>query len=155
MDFENTIANLIQKGDVFTDVPGNSVSEIYKFVSESFDLPSEYDPKNICAELLERENVLSTAVGNGIALPHPRRPLLKNADEQRIYVCYLREPINMNAPDSRKVFVLFILFTSNTQSHIKILSELAKLFRSVPFRKFLETKPDQNELVDFISKGLY
>ena len=151
MDFEYTITRLIQNGGVLFNVEGKTVSEIYANVFKIAELPDSYDKNAIVKELLEREKVLSTAVGNGIAIPHPRRPLMQKAEDQRIYVCYLKDTIDMNAPDSRRVHVLFILLTNNTQYHIRSLSELAKLFRSPEFRKELESHPSEDQLLDAIA----
>ena len=147
MDFDSTIVKLIRNGGVIKNVGGSTVSEIYENVCSTIELPDGYDNAVILSELLEREKVLSTAVGNGVAIPHPRRPLMKTEADQRMYVCYLRTPLDMQAPDSRKVHALFILLTSNTQFHIKALSELARLLRSPEFKKVLESHPDADELI--------
>jgi PTS system nitrogen regulatory IIA component len=97
---------------------------------------------------------MSTAVGNGISLPHSRYPILKNGEDQRIIVCYLKEPLQMNAPDGRLVSTMFILLTSSPQFHLKVLSQLAFLFQNKEFRKTLENKPQKAELLEAIKKVL-
>ena len=97
---------------------------------------------------------MSTAVGNGIALPHPRYPLLKKLDEQRIIVCFLDNPLIMNAPDAKPVYVMLILLTSSSQVHLKVLSQLAFLFQKKEFRSILEKKPSEPELITAVKKNL-
>ena len=151
MNCDNEICTLIRNGGVLSCVSGNSVGELYSSVIDQISVPG-YDKAELLAELLEREKVLSTAVGNTIAIPHPRRPLMKTEADQRIYVCYLKDPIDMNAPDSLKVTTFFVLFTSNSQTHIKVLSSLAKALRSPNFRRELEKKPSADELCSLISQ---
>ena len=60
---------------------------------------------------------------------------------------------DMQAPDSKKVYVMFVLLSSSTQTHLQVLSELARLFRDVEFRKVLESKPTENDLLIAIKKA--
>ena len=92
---ENYIASeLVAKGDV-VHVSGITVEEVFTSVCNQAKLPAGISPENLVEELMDRENVLSTAIGDGIAIPHPRRPLVSNNDENCIIVAYLRTPVNM------------------------------------------------------------
>ena len=117
---------------------GSTPKEIYENVSKMMELPEGITPEFLTSALCAREDVLSTAVGNGIALPHARAPIMKEEKDQRICVVYLKKPLDMKAPDERSVFVMFVLLTHNSQIHLKVLSSLAGLFRSARFRKALE-----------------
>ena len=143
-------ARLIHNGGIYKDVEGKTPEEIYEKVSKMIDLPDGTTSELIYNSLCSREKVLSTAVGNGIALPHARTPIVKNDTDQKICVVYLKEPIDMKAPDERAVFVMFILLTSNSQFHLKVLSSLAGLFRDIKFRKALENHADEATLLQMI-----
>lgn len=144
------IAQLIHRGGIFKNVEGNTPQEIYAKISKMIDLPDGMTSDQVYNALCAREEVLSTAVGNGIALPHARAPIMKDEKDQRICVVYLKKPIDMKAPDERNVFVMFVLLTYNPQVHLKVLSNLAGLFRQVQFRKALENKASEAELMDLI-----
>lgn len=150
MENEVDVAKLIRRGGIFKDVEGNTPKEIYANVSKLMDLPEGLTPEMVCNALVAREEVLSTAVGNGIALPHARAPIMKKEEDQRICVVYLKNPIDMKAPDERLVHVMFILLTINSQVHLTILSSLASLFRSVRFRKALEDRAGEAVLSNLI-----
>lgn len=140
------IAELIHRGGIFNDVEGDTPQEIYEKFSKMISLPEGMTSEQVYSALCAREAVLSTAVGNGIALPHARAPIMKEEAAQRICVLYLKKPINMSAPDDREVHVMFVLLTHNSQIHLKVLSVLAGLFRSVRFRRALENKAGEEEL---------
>jgi nitrogen PTS system EIIA component len=150
MSVEFDIAGLIHKGGVYDNIDGTSPEEIYKTVSTIIPLPVDMTHEAVYDALCAREHVLSTAVGNGIALPHARAPLMKNENDQEICIVYLKNPIDMKAPDERKVFVMFVLLTYNSQSHLKILSNLVTLFRKPQFRKLLEKHAGEAELLNAI-----
>jgi len=141
---------LIHRGGVFFDVEGTSPQEIYKNISEQIEKPEGVTSDLIYNALCAREQVLSTAVGNGIALPHARASIIKSEENQKICVVYLKNPIDMQAPDEREVFVMFVLLTSNSQVHLKVLTELAGLFRNLRFRKALESHAGEAEILSLI-----
>ncbi len=152
MESQLDVAQLIHNGGVFVDVEGSSPQEVYKNVCKKIKLPSGLTSEQLYQALCDREQVLSTAVGNGIALPHARSPIVKNEKDQKICVVYLKKAIDMKAPDERFVSVMFILLTQNTQLHLKVLSELAGLFRDGKFRKALEIKSDEKTLYSIIKE---
>ena len=152
MENEVDITQLIHRGGIFKNVEGNTPQEVYSKLSKMIDLPDGMTADQVYNALCAREQVLSTAVGNGIALPHARAPIMKNEKDQRICVVYLKKPIDMKAPDERNVFVMFVLLTHNSQIHLKILSTLAGLFRSAKFRKALEDQADEATLASIIKE---
>lgn len=150
MENEVDISKLIHNGGIFNDVEGSTPQEIYQKIANLIDLPDGISSEQVYNALCAREQVLSTAVGNGIALPHARTPIMKEDGDQRICVVYLKEPINMNAPDERPVSTMFILLTSNSQYHLKVLSSLAGLFRNARFRQALEDHAGEAVLTTLI-----
>ena len=151
-EVEVDLAQLIHRGGVFKNVEGNTPQEIYAKVCKMIDLPAGMTSETVYNALCDREAVLSTAVGNGIALPHARAPIMRDASEQRICVVYLKNPIDMKAPDEREVFVMFILLAHNSQIHLKVLSSLAALFRDPKFKKALELRSDEAVLSSIIKE---
>ena len=154
MDNEVNIIELLQKGTVLFDIEGASPREVYKNVVEKIEYPKGLTPENLYTELCQREDLMSTAVGKGIALPHSRYPILKNSEDQRIVVCYLKKSLDMNAPDGRLVSIMFILLTSSPQFHLKVLSQLAFLFQNKEFKTALDKKTNKAELLEIIKKVL-
>lgn len=141
------VADLLKNGVVLFDVEGKDTSVIYEKVSNEISLPDGVTKEGVYAALCDRERVMSTAVGYGIALPHCRGTILKDNNDQQISVCYLKDPIDMNAPDARHVFVMFVLLTSNSQTHLQVLSQLASLFKNSEFRQLLENRAGMDELI--------
>lgn len=146
------IGDLILCGGVIGNVDADTPFEVYEQIKTKIRLPKSVTPAQLLEGLSAREKVLSTAVGRGIALPHCRDILLTGSDEQQITVVYLKEPIDMNAPDGRKVDTMFVLLTSNSQSHLQVLSRLAGLIKDDSFVELLRSRASAEELADAANK---
>ncbi len=144
---------LIERGGILYDVEGNTIEEVYTNTLNLTQLPDEYNKDFLKAELLERERILSTAVGNGIAIPHTRKPLITKDEDQRIIVSFLKNPLNMGQPDDKPVSTMFFLLNKNNQLHLQVLSTLAKLIHDEEFRAILEKKPQKEILLDRIKNA--
>ena len=80
------IAQLIHRGGIFKNVEGNTPQEIYAKISKMIDLPDGMTSEQVYNALCAREKILSTAVGNGIALPHARTPIIKEENDQKFEI---------------------------------------------------------------------
>ena len=95
--------------------------------------------------LLEREKLGTTAVGNGIAIPHCR---LKGCDSITGSLFVLEDPIDFTAHDDEPVSIMFVLLVpdSETTEHLATLGMLAERFQVKNYRKDLITAKDNEEL---------
>lgn len=145
------VASLIHNGGVLCDVEGESLEEVFQEVSKNIKLPPYLSSEQLCNGLINREGLLSTAVGNGIALPHPGSCLIKNVDEQFITVVYLKHPIKMATPDLKPVHTLFIILTMNSYYHMKVIEELSSLLRNIHFITAIQHKVTEPILLSILN----
>jgi PTS system nitrogen regulatory IIA component len=89
----------------------------------------------------------STAIGNGIAVPHPRNPIIVNVAGPSITLCHLAQPIDYGAVDGIPVGVLFTLISPNTHWHLHLLSRLMYLLRDGRFTEALKRRAGTAEIV--------
>ncbi|MBQ2315332.1 MAG: PTS sugar transporter subunit IIA [Treponema sp.] len=147
---KQVLCGLISRGGVFAEIEGTTVADVYLAALRKMHLPDYLSPEVVQAELLEREKILSTAVGNSIAIPHPRRSLITLDEDQRVGVFFLKEPLVMSAPDGRPVTTLFLLLTAKTSFHFETLSSLAALIQHDKFKTVLKSVPNEWQLCDAI-----
>ena len=146
------IGDLINRGGVINSIDASTPFEVYEQLRTKITLPQKVDRSFFYQGLCAREKIMSTAVGRGIALPHCRDMFLVGEGEQQITVVYLKEPIDMNAPDGRKVDTMFVLLTSNSQSHLQVLSRLAGLIKDDSFVELLRNRASAEELAEAANK---
>lgn len=140
------IAAFIERGGVFFNVRGESPEGALRELIQAARLPATLDKEGLLKAVLERESLMSTAVGDGIAIPHPRSPMIPDQGEERIVVAYTKEGVDFRAIDKKRVYALFLILSSNQKDHLQILSQLSFLFHDKAFIKTLETRPSKEEL---------
>ncbi len=86
-------------------------------------------PDRLLGELKKREEMLSTAVGNLVALPHPRHPGADLFLQEGIVIVKTNKPLEFNAPDKKAVRLFIMICALDEAMHLKILAAVAKLLR--------------------------
>jgi fructose-specific phosphotransferase system IIA component len=94
--------------------------------------------------VLERERIMTTGVGNGIAIPH-----CKHTDSPEFAVCLGIQPkgVDFQSIDKKSVNIIFLLVgpENNPGLHIKLLSRISRLMSNEELRQqLLECKSDQD-----------
>lgn len=90
------------------------------------------DEKEVFARLMERENIQSTAVGNGIAIPHC---FTDEVPDLIIAVARSRQGLEFDSFDGKPTQVVFLLMGNRQEHslHLKALARIARLIRSTSF----------------------
>ena len=130
--------------DTGPDVP----SVISACVERIKAVPYNYKT-DLAQQLVKREEALSTGVGGGIAIPHPRTPL-KYLEQPMVAACFLKNPVDYHALDKQPVSTLFFILFPELKFHLHLLSSLSLCLRNKQFSEFLKTCPEQSELVEKI-----
>jgi len=113
-------------------------------------LPSGLDKEALLDALLAREELASTAIGNGIAIPHVRRFGSESLQQDIIVVAYLFAPVDWKALDGIPVHTLFLVLAKDEASHLQLLAEIAHVASDESFVEFLKTMPERDALVERI-----
>jgi PTS system nitrogen regulatory IIA component len=79
----------------------------------------------------------STGIGDGIAIPHARNPILLHVDQPLVALCLLRHPVDFDAVDGVPVHALFVVISPSIPVHLKILARLGLVLRDVALRRLL------------------
>ncbi len=95
--------------------------------------------------LREREELHSTGIGDGIALPHARNALIGLVDKPLIVFGRHPQGIPFGADDSMPARLFFLLVPPTVTQHLAVLARLSRLLRDPKLRQdlLLAAKPDQ------------
>jgi PTS system nitrogen regulatory IIA component len=146
----SSVSEALQFGGIWYDLSGDTPELALREVVSRLHLPPGLDPEFLLQTLLAREALGSTALGNGIAIPHVRNPIVGPAGESAICLCFLRNPIDFDAVDGQPVTILFTLVTPNVNAHLHLLAKLAFLLHDQPFQELLHRPGSEAEIMTAI-----
>lgn len=109
------------------------------------------DQKAIVKALLERENLGSTGIGQGIAIPHGKTDRVKGL------VAVLgvsRKGVNFDALDGESVYIFFLLVAPKDTAgpHLKALAQISRLLRDSYFCELIKKCRSSQEIYDLIKR---
>ena len=141
---------LLEKGGVVSGIEGRNAREALTDVVGKVPMPSGLSREDVLLALLSREELMPTAIGNGIAIPHPRNPIVTDPDNASVSICYLNEPVDFRALDGRPVHTLFILFTATPRMHLEVLSKISHLCQNDLFLENLSSRATEEEVMKYV-----
>lgn len=150
---EESLSEAMCRGGVFFNVPGETVEEVLREVVGLAPLPAVLDPDLLLRRLLEREQMASTGIGDGIAIPHPRYPLEGIGERPMITTAFLRNPLDYGSVDRVPVFVVFLMLSPTTNNHLRLLSRLSFCLRNGGLMALLRTCRDEECLLEGVRKA--
>ncbi|MBZ0166610.1 MAG: PTS sugar transporter subunit IIA [Candidatus Omnitrophica bacterium] len=89
--------------------------------------PSTYEETYL--ELERRENISSTAIGNGVAIPHSRFPNNQDSKHPKLIIARSACGVHFDAQDNKKIFLFIMPCAPNHYMHLRMLAQIAKLLR--------------------------
>ncbi len=145
-----SLESLLERGGVWFNIPATTTQLFIKESIRSLHVPQGMDATVLLAQTLEREALVSTAMGRGIALPHPKTLLAATSKDSFVALVYPRFPLQWNSPDGQKVHAAFFIVSANQQEHLAALSGIAKLCSKQEFLEMLRNEAGLAELTGFI-----
>lgn len=123
-------------------------------IGELVDMLVEHcgvDPKNrakVLSAVIERERMCSTALADGVAIPHPRAPLTGIIKKPRLVLGLSWRGIDLEALDGQLTHVVVLLCTPRIDMHLQILARLTKLLRNAKLRVNMCRAKDEQGAID-------
>lgn len=102
--------------------------------------------EDILEAVLNRENLGSTGIGNGIAIPHAKTNVIQHVT---MVVGVSRFPVEFDSPDAQKSRLFFMVLAppSEASAHVELLASIARTCTSNVFRRMLEQAKDKDEVI--------
>jgi len=134
----NLLTSLLSLPNVALDVEVRDKRDALQRAARIFENNQGLSAAKILDSLLAREDLGSTGLGKGVAIPHGRLRGLKRAAAAIVRV---RDAIQFDSPDGQPVRLLVVLLVPEhaTQQHLNILSELAQMLSEPSMREQLQT----------------
>jgi PTS system nitrogen regulatory IIA component len=129
----NALAPLLHDEDIVLDADVANRDELFAVVARLLAVRHGLNERDVLSALLAREQLGSTAMGGGIAIPHARMPRIR---EPACAFIRTRKPIAFDAPDHKPVSEFLVLLVPNeaNEVHLKLLASAAGALSDSSFR---------------------
>ncbi|MGJ8691068.1 MAG: PTS IIA-like nitrogen regulatory protein PtsN [Thalassotalea sp.] len=134
-------------------VPASSKKRIFDTICETASKHiTELSQHELLESLMKREQMGSTGIGNGIAIPHGR---LTETNQVVAVLLTTKEPIGFDAIDNRPVDIFVALFVPEDacQAHLSTLQSIAKLFSDKDTSKQVRKCTDSDQLYRLVQEA--
>ena len=115
-------------------------------------LPEGIDRELVLRLFLAREASASTAIGDGIAIPHVRNPIVLHVSRPTVTLAFLKLPVDFGALDGKPVHVLFSMISPTNRSHLQLLSRLSFALHDEQLRKAVNRHAPQEEIMQEVRR---
>jgi nitrogen PTS system EIIA component len=126
-------------------------SDYIESMVQLIDLEENADREVIIQLLQKREDLMSTAIGNGISLPHPRIPLMVGRNKPLINFFFPQKALKLKSLDGKPVHTLILLISQSVKQHLSLLAHISFLLQKETFRFALENRLNYTEIIDIIT----
>lgn len=142
-----SFADALAAGGVHVGVPGETPEEILRAVAGNLPLPEGVERETLVDFLLAREAFGSTGIGDGIAIPHVRNPIVLHVESPVVSLSFLAKEADFDAVDGQPVAVLFTFLTPTVKTHLALLSRLSYLLRDARFLEAVRAREPAERLL--------
>lgn len=141
------LSTALKAGGIFYRLAGADKKSALRSLVTVLRLPQDADRDLLLKMLLARETLASTSIGEGVAVPHARNPLVLQVTEPQIALGFLQTPIDFQALDGKPVFALFSMITPTVRIHLHLLSRLAFALQDGGFRDIIRRQAEQDQII--------
>jgi mannitol/fructose-specific phosphotransferase system IIA component (Ntr-type) len=134
------------------NLKGETMTEVLGELSRLIAAPNaDLDAESVREDLVQREKLLSTASGCGIAFPH----CYSSIKQPRFAIGISRKGIEAEAPDDKPVHIFLVVVSPehNPNAHLEALSAASKVFLKAEVRDRVHTAESPGEVLDIIREA--
>lgn len=140
------LVEALQAGGIFYRLSGHDKESALRAVVETLRLPEEVDREFLFRVLFAREALESTGIGDGIAIPHVRNPIVLHVSRPVITLCFLEQAVDFGALDGKPVSILFSLISPTVRAHLRLLSRLSFALQDPGFKAVVIRQGSRDEI---------
>jgi PTS system nitrogen regulatory IIA component len=144
------LAQAVRAGGIHRGLPGGGKETLLRAMIARIPAPPGFDREFLFQMVLAREHLGSTSLGNGIAIPHPREPIVLRVDQPAAAVFFPDAPVDFG--DGVPVHTICLLVSPSTRSHLHTLASLATALRDPEVAAKLAARAPDAEILGAIER---
>jgi nitrogen PTS system EIIA component len=141
------LAPALARGGIHREVGGATREQVLRAAVDRVRSLDEADRALVADLLLARESAGSTGLGEGIAIPHVRSPIVSPGAPPAISLCFLTHPLDFRALDGQPVHTLFLIVTPGIATHLQLLAKLSRALLDTGFKQAVARRGPDAEIL--------
>jgi PTS system nitrogen regulatory IIA component len=146
------LSEALETGGVYYGLKGADKQTALRSLVDVMPMSGTVDRGLLLQLFLAREDSASTAVGDGIAIPHVRSPIVLNDSRPAVTLAFLSQPIEFGALDRKPVFALFSIVSPTIRIHLQLLSRLSFVLHDPKLRAALARRSSREMIMTEIRR---
>ena len=147
------VSELIPPGGLAVPIKARTRDSVLRALVETADRAGlVYAKDNLIQEVRTREDLCSTALAPGVALPHPRHPLPYDIAASFIVVGLASSGIPFGAEDGSLTRLFFLICCKDDRTHLHVLARLAQMIHEPSATDSLLSAQSDQELREMLLK---
>lgn len=146
-----SIANLLQENGIFIGLKSGSKREFLTDLAQRVSNFCPIDALSLFDTIMERENLGSTGLGNGVAIPHGR---FCELTQPMVFFARPSYPVEFDAVDAKPVDLAFLLISPENSGadHLTALASLSRCFKDESICERLRQMSNPTEIYALLSE---
>lgn len=141
-----TLVDSLRAGGVHSHVGGADRKSVLCSAVSTMKLPPS-ERETMVEILLAREATGSTGIGEGIAIPHVRHPVVMAGVPASISLCFLDQPVDFCALDGKPIHTLFLMISTTVRGHLQSLAKLSSALHDSAFKTAVLHRESAEEIL--------
>ena len=146
------LAVALETGGIHYGLQDTNKDRALRALVQVLPLADEVDRELLLRLFLAREASASTAIGDGIAIPHVRNPIVLHVARPLVTLAFLEKPVDFGALDGKPVHVLFSIISPTNRSHLQLLSRLSFALHDAKLRDALVRQGPREEILQEVRR---
>jgi PTS system nitrogen regulatory IIA component len=144
------LSQAVRAGGIHRGLPGGDKETLLRAMVDRLPATRGFDREFLFQMVLAREHLGSTSLGNGIAIPHPREPIVLRVDQPVVAIYFPEPPVAFGAGPA--VHTLCLLVSPSTRAHLHGLASLATALRDPDVAAKLAARASDAEILAAIER---
>ena len=142
----------LEAGGIYYDLPASSKEEALRSLTGKIPLPADCTGEMLYQLLVARDAIGVTTVGQGIAIPHPRCPLILSVPRPTLSLCAFSPPLDLSPTIRKGLRALFVLICPTIRDHLQLVARLMSLVREDRFVQALAAQKSPDEMLSEVRR---
>jgi PTS system nitrogen regulatory IIA component len=147
-----SLSAALAAGGIHYRITGKDKAALLKSVVDLMRLPDDVSREFLLEVLMVREAMASTGIGDGIAIPHIRNPIVLHLPSPLVTLCFTEQPVDFDSLDGKPVTCLFTLVSPTVRTHLSLLSRLAFVLRDADFMAMLRSQAGRDDILGAVKR---